>query len=127
MDAHQVLVEGFERVAHAVAAVTRHASEDDLERRPSAQANSPAWLLWHLSRVQDDHVADALGLQQIWHQGWRERFNLPFPADATGYGMSSDDVGQVRVAVGLLDGYFRAVHAQTLRALEHRPDLDRVV
>ena len=29
-------------------------------------ANSIAWLVWHLTRIQDDHVADAAQTEQVW-------------------------------------------------------------
>ena len=63
---------------------------DDLHARPAPDANSVAWLVWHLTRVQDDHVADASGLDQVWlSQGWEKRFGLDLPASDTGYGHSS--------------------------------------
>jgi hypothetical protein len=51
------------------------------------EANSIAWLVWHLTRIQDDHVAGVAGVEQVWtSQGWGERFGLPFDPRDTGYG-----------------------------------------
>ena len=124
MDAWDVLSDGFERVQELFASIA--ADGADLQRAP-ARANTPAWLLWHLTRVQDDHVADALGLEQVWFRGWADRFALPFTAQETGYGMSIEDVAKVKPSPELLRGYHAEVHQQTLDALAGKPDLDRVV
>ena len=101
-----------------------------LTYRPDADANTVAWLVWHLTRVQDDHVADVAGIEQQWlAAGWYERFGLPFAPDATGYGQSSDEVAQVDVDGVLLCGYFDAVHEATTRYVGglSADDLDRIV
>ena len=106
------------------------ASRSVLTYRPDPEANSIAWLVWHLTRIQDDHVADVAGTEQQWLVGgWHERFGLPFPASATGYGQSSDEVAQVDVDSSLLLGYFDAVHEQTIRYVSglRADDLDRIV
>ncbi|MET9469691.1 DUF664 domain-containing protein [Streptomyces sp. NPDC006544] len=104
---------------------------EQLDARIDPGANSITWLVWHLTRIQDDHVADAAGWEQVWHAGgWDERFALPLPPGSTGYGQTADQVGSVRVGSGdLLLGYYDAVHEQTERFLRglHAADLDRVV
>lgn len=124
MDAWDVLVDSFTRVHEELGNLAK--DDADLTRAPEG-GNPPAWLLWHLIRVEDDHVADAFGLQQVWFQGWADRFALPFTAQETGYGMSFEDVLRVTPSAELLRGYHEDVHAQTLRALSGKPDLDRVV
>ena len=92
--------------------------------------NSIAWLVWHLTRIQDDHLAGAFGHEQVWTaEGWFEQFGLPFDAGATGYGHSAEEVGAVRVDGSLLREYHRAVHERTQRSLAmlQDRDLDRVV
>ena len=103
---------------------------DIAEYRPDPDANSIAWLLWHLTRVQDDHIADLAGTKQVWSErGWHRRFALPFDVAATGYGQSSDEVGHVRVGGELLDSYHEDVHEATLRYLSRidAAELGRVV
>ena len=93
-------------------------------------ANPIGWLVWHLARVQDDHVAEVAGTEQVWTaQDFVARFDLPFDPDATGYGMSSEEVGHLRVGAGLLADYVRAVHAATTAyvATLAPEDLDRIV
>lgn len=54
--------------------------------------------MWHLTRVQDDHIADAFGLEQVWlADGWEKRFGLGLPRDATGFGHTPAQVAKVRV------------------------------
>jgi hypothetical protein len=124
MDAWDVLTDGFERVHDLMGSVLR--GKPDLDRAP-AGGNTPAWILWHLVRVQDDHVADAFGLEQVWYTGWADRFALPFAAQETGFGMSAEDMTRLHASPELLKGYHGDVHAQTLKALAGKPDLDRVV
>ncbi len=131
MNVADLLVEGFSRVQGTVHAAVDGLTAGQLGTRPDDEANSIAWLVWHLSRVQDDHVADVAGTEQVWTgQDWLSRFGLPFPAGDTGYGHRPADVEAVRVdEPDLLTGYYDAVHEQTVRFLaglgEH--DLDRIV
>ncbi|MFJ9717031.1 DUF664 domain-containing protein [Streptomyces sp. NPDC101213] len=131
MHAKDILIDGYGRVREEVHAAVADLGPDDLAARPAAGANTVAWLVWHLTRVQDDHVADAFGLDQVWlSQDWEERFGLRLPRRDTGYGHSAAQVAEVRVADGgLLTGYHDAVHAQTLRVLRGvgAADLERVV
>ena len=130
MDIDAVLADAFTRVRELVPAVVGGLDEDDLAWRPDPDANSIAWLVWHLTRIADDHVADVAGTEQVWtSDGWYERFGLPFPADAHGYGHSSADVAAVRVPADLLAGYHDAVAEAVLAYVGTLtpPDLDRVV
>lgn len=114
MNAAEILVDGFGRVRAAVHAAVRGLSESQLQERLDPDANTVAWLVWHLTRVQDDHVAEVAGTEQVWLSGWAERFGLPFERHATGYGQSSADVGVVRAPGQLLTDYHDAVHEQTV-------------
>src|SRR6478672_1170673 len=90
--ANEVLSDGFDRVRETVHEVVSGLDEDRLGFRPHDHGNSIGWLVWHLTRIQDDHVAGAAGAAQIWTVGgWVERFRLPYDAHATGYGQSSDE------------------------------------
>ncbi|KOU40676.1 mycothiol transferase [Streptomyces sp. WM6378] len=117
MRSQDVLIDGYGRIQEEVHAVVDGLSADELHTRPGdGEANSIAWLVWHLTRVQDDHIADAAGVEQVWlAKGWADRFDLPLVKTDTGYGHTSKQVGQVRVASGrLLLDYYDAVHEQTL-------------
>jgi uncharacterized damage-inducible protein DinB len=130
MTPSELLKDAFTRVDESVDAVLDGLSQDRLAARPSADANPIAWLVWHLARVQDHHVADAAGTEQVWTaQGYVDRFGLPFDAAATGYGHTSEEVGHVRASAELLASYAHAVHQQTLAFLDGvgEADLDRIV
>jgi uncharacterized damage-inducible protein DinB len=126
-----MLTDSFSRIGEVVHDAVDGLSAEQLAFRVDPQANSIGWLVWHLSRVQDDHVADVAGTEQVWTaQGWAERFGLPFPVRAIGYGQSSDEVAAVRVpSPELLTGYYDAVAARTLDYVGRltEADLDRVV
>jgi uncharacterized damage-inducible protein DinB len=125
-----LLSDAFGRIGEGVAMVVDGLSPDDLTHRIAPRANTIAWLVWHLTRVQDSHVSGAAGTDQVWTSaGWQKRFGLPFSPRATGYGQSADDVGEVRVAADLLVGYSEAVTAVTLAYVDglHDKDLERIV
>ncbi len=131
IESGELLIDAFDRVRGVVHAVVEGLTPDQLEYRIDDTANSIAWLVWHLTRIQDDHVADIAGEQQVWtSQGWAERLGLPFDDSATGYGDGPDDVAAVSVDSGdLLAAYHDAVHEQTRRYLERLTptDLGRIV
>jgi hypothetical protein len=124
MTSAELLTDAFGRVQETVHEAVEGLSAGQLAARLDEDANSIAWLCWHLARVQDDHVADAFGVRQVWPE-WAGRLGLPFGPGATGYGHSSRQVGQVQVASdGLLTGYYDAVHAQTIALVADVTDAD---
>ncbi len=130
MNVNDLLIDSLDRVHDLVPGILEGLSDDDLAWRPDPEANTIAWLIWHLTRIEDDHVCDAAGQEQAWTaDGWAERFALPFPASAHGYGQTAAEVGQVRVGGDLLAGYLAAVGERTRAyvATLAPDDLDRVV
>ncbi|MER6732186.1 mycothiol transferase [Streptomyces puniciscabiei] len=131
MHAKDILIDGYGRIQEEVHAALDGLGPDALHHRPAPGTNSIAWLVWHLTRVQDDHIADAFDLDQVWlSQGWEKRFGLDLPRHDTGYGHSPAKVAKVRVdSADLLTGYYDAVHEQTLGALRGlaAKDLERIV
>jgi len=130
MTSAEVLVDAYGRIHDLVHRAVGGLTTDQLAVQIEPAANSIAWLVWHLTRVQDDHLSDVEGSDQIWSSGgWVGRFGLPFDPGATGYGHGTEDVAAVRVPGDLLTGYHDAVHAATaefLRGLTDA-DLDRIV
>ncbi|SKC35488.1 mycothiol transferase [Krasilnikoviella flava] len=125
-----LLTDAFGRVAEGGRRVLRGATAERLAFRPDPEANTVAWLVWHLTRVQDDHVADVAGTEQRWTAGgWAERFALPFDVADTGYGHTPEQVAAVRADAALLRGYLDDVHAATTEYLATvtAEDLERVV
>jgi len=126
MTSAELLVDMFERIREDVHGAVRGLTPEQLALRVDDDANSIAWLVWHLTRIQDDHVAAAAHAEQVWTSaGWIERFGLPFDPLATGYGHRADEVAAVQVESGeLLVGYHDAVHQQTVRYVERLGDAD---
>src|SRR6202042_2149100 len=113
----ELLADAFGRVHETVHEAVDGLTPGQLVFRPDSGANSIAWLVWHLTRIQDDHIADVAGTGQVWMStrngpSWADRFGLPFAATATGYGHGYD-----------------AGHEETLRyvAVLTDPDLDGIV
>jgi hypothetical protein len=110
-----MVIDQFERIHQGVDGVVDGLSDAAAVWRPDPDANSIAWLLWHLTRIQDDHVAHLAGRPQVWTTGgWLDRFALPFPAGATGFGQSSADVAAVRTAPADLGAYHAEVHVASV-------------
>lgn len=146
--ARELLRDGFDRVAQTVRSVTSGTDASVLLYQPDPQSNHAAWLIWHLTRVQDDHMADLAAVLggaaapspgaaqhipagQLWlEHGWAHRLALPYEESDTGFG---HDAEQVRAFdngdSGLLSAYHQAVHDRTLQILESlgSGDFERIV
>jgi hypothetical protein len=130
MESSQLLIDAFGRVHDGVHGVVSGLDVEQLAFRPDPAANSIAWLVWHLTRIQDDHLAAVAGVEQRWTaDGWVDQFGLPFDRAATGYGHTSSEVAAVRASGRLLTGYHDAVHEQTVAYLPSvdGDDFDRIV
>lgn len=96
MRTDELLIEPFQRIRALVARTAQDLDSEALLWRPDPEANSIAWLLWHLTRIQDDHVAEIAGREQVWVvSGWAERFGMPAGAMDTGYGHSAAQVAAI--------------------------------
>ena len=124
--AHDLLRDAFGRVHDDLPEVATGLTVDDLLWRPDPAANSIGWLLWHLTRVQDDHLAGVGGIDQAWTaEGWATRFGLPYEVAAHGYGQTPGEVGAFALSdPALLTGYHAAAHALTLRVLDALTEAD---
>lgn len=110
----ELLRDAFTRLIEHVDEITDGLTEEVSSYRPTPEANSIAWLLWHSARVQDIQLADVAGVEQVWlRDGWVDRFGLDLPRNDMGYGHSSDDVAKVTAPADLLAGYYHAVHQLT--------------
>jgi uncharacterized damage-inducible protein DinB len=131
MRSRDLLLYAYRQIQETLRRAVGGLTPDQLTARIGPEANTIAWLAWHLVRVQDDHIADVAGHEQVWTaDDWAGRFGLPFPAEATGYGFSPEQVEQVRVpSADLLLEYAAAVHERTAEFLSglSDDDLDRVV
>lgn len=130
MDARALLEDLFGRIGPTAVRAVEGLDEDALTARLDPEANTIAWLAWHLARGQDTQVAAAVGRDEVWtRDGWSRRLDLPFDDSASGYGQSPDEVAQVRASADDLLGYVHAVQAESAAVLTTLTDddLDRVV
>src|SRR5215475_12265241 len=114
MPGTDLLVDGFGRIREIVHDVLDGLTEADLQYRVDPPANSICWQVWHLTRVQDDHVAAAGRLTQVWLSGFDKRFGLSLDATDIGYGHTQAQVAAVRASGDLLAEYHDATYDQTI-------------
>lgn len=118
MEARDAFLDAYERVKDLFHQAVTGLSDQELAFRADHKANSIAWLAWHLTRVQDDHVAEVAHTDQAWISGgWAQSFDLPLDVWDTGYGHKTQQVGDVKASAELLLGYHDDVYKKTRRYL----------
>lgn len=131
MDIASLLLELFGRIPPLARDAVDGLDAQQLAHAPSAATNPIGWLIWHGTRVQDHHVSEILGAEQLWATGeWARRCGLEADASDTGYGHSPADVARVRpedpeVLVGYLDAVDQ--RTRTMLAALTPSELDRIV
>ncbi len=127
--ANDLLLDGYDRIAQSVPDVLDGLGTDGAAWRPDDESNSVGWLVWHLTRVMDDHLAGLTGDEQVLaSERYDERLGLDLPAGDTGYGHDAEDVAKVRFTdLGVLAAYHRAVQERAAAYLATVTDFDRVV
>src|SRR5690606_38245746 len=92
-----ILIDAFGRIREDVHRAASGLDAAGLAYRPDAEANTIAWLVWHLTRIQDDHVAEIADKVQVWHDGpWAEQIGFTGDLNDTGFGHTSEQVGALR-------------------------------
>ncbi|MGQ4806674.1 hypothetical protein NKDENANG_00004 [Candidatus Entotheonellaceae bacterium PAL068K] len=131
MQAKDLVLEGLARIRD-----TLHRSLDGLtlaevHRQPRADANSIAWLAWHLTRVQDVSVSGLAGTEQVWiNQGWHATFHMQSDPNNDGFGYTPEQVADFRApSVQTLLDYHDSVaeHARAYVAGLTAEDFDRTL
>jgi uncharacterized damage-inducible protein DinB len=127
----ELLTEAFNRLPALVRSAVEGLSPEQLRTPPAEGANTVAWLIWHLARIQDSHLAEVAGQEQVWVTGDRaQRFGLKPDPDDNGYAHTAAQVLAVRPeSAAVLVDYYQAVHERTLAYLDGltADELDRVV
>ena len=67
--ARELLRDAFTRLIEHVDNLADGLTEEVATYRPTPQANSIAWLVWHSARVQDVQVCDIAGTGDVWTGG----------------------------------------------------------
>ena len=130
MEAAGLVLDALGRVRDMVRNALEDLSPQDLLASPQPHI---AWLVWHLSRVQDANFSGLLDKPQLWvADGWHERFNMPpDPKDyGSGHRQTRAQVDAFNITdKPLLLAYLDAVFAQTkdYLATVTNADLNRVL
>lgn len=131
MNVDELLNEAFGRLPDLVQAAVRGLTAEELHTPPAKGANTVGWLVWHLARVQDSHLAELTGDEQVYISGgWAPAFGLKPDPDDTGYGHTAQQVLAVQpTSAKVLTDYYQAVHERTVAYLSGLTpaDLDKVV
>lgn len=131
MQTRELLADAYGRIRSIVHAATDGLTAEAIAYRPEAGANSIAWLVWHLTRIQDDHVAELAGQPQAWTAaGWHGRIGMPEDPADTGFGHTDEQVAALRPnGPDVLLGYHDDVVDRTLSyfATVDADELDRII
>ena len=87
-------------------------TQRELMFRPVPEANSMAWIAWHIARAQDVRSSHLTNREQLWiSDGWHARFGLSPDPRGNGRGHTDKQVAAVRPPdVETLRAYCRAAH-----------------
>jgi len=131
MELNDLLLEVSGRVDEHVRNAVRGLDVAQLTTAPGEGTNPIGWLVWHLTRVQDDHVADLVDDAQVWvTEDWGPRFGVASDPGNTGWSHTPEEVATIRPeSAQVLVDHYEAVAARTRKLLASvTPDeLDRVV
>ena len=110
----------------------RGLDEAAIARQPTAECNSIAWVLWHLTRVTDMFIHSRLrDLTQVWvSEGWHEKFGMASDEEDRGVGWTAAQVAQWRPPSKEVQlAYYQAVknHTRDFLANITEEELDRKI
>ena len=113
VELNQFIIALLEASYRSLKQATEGLTDEQLYYQPTAETNSIAWLVWHLSRWRDAISATISGEPQIWvSEGWAERYGMP--SERTGMGDTPAQVTAFRVERAMLFGYVDATHRVTV-------------
>jgi hypothetical protein len=130
MDVGAVLEDLYGRLPELVEGAVEGLSPDQLATSPRPGANSIAWLVWHIGRVQDTQIAELVPQEQRYLAGrWHERFGRGADPDDSGYGHTATEMASVGGTAADLVGYFEDVHAVSREFVGEQSgaDLERII
>ena len=128
MESNAIVIDALGRIQNTIRRVLDGMTPDQLYYRPAENSNSTAWVIWHLTRVQDHHISDMGGLEQLWTSyGWHARFGMEADGKNTGTGHTPGDVAKIRPDAETLQSYYDAVYERTKTVLSSltSEDMDR--
>lgn len=124
---HKGVIWSFENMVGSLTA-------DQLVERPGGVGNSIGWLIWHMARTEDVMVNTGIrGIDQVLiSQGWADKLGISDQRIGTGFGDDEIEEFGMSVNASELEGYWRAVNAETSQwlmtatpeDLDIKPDLE---
>lgn len=131
MKINEFTADALERVHVFMALAFDDLTQEQLWYRPAPEANSIAWVGWHLTRGLDRRVSDMDRGEQTWIEGrWFDKFGLPPNPTDYGIGHTKEQVDTVRPPdCATILGYYDAVYQRALAFLAspEADDHDRVL
>ena len=130
MEAAALVVDALGRVRQMVRGALEDLAPEELLASPKPHM---AWLVWHLSRVQDANFSGLMDRPQLWiADGWHARFNMPpDPRDyGSGHRQTQEQVEAFTITdKSLLLDYLDAVFARSKAYLSTvtNDDLNRIL
>ena len=104
MESKELLFDAYSHIRRIVHQAADGLSREQLAYRPEEGSNSIARLVWHLTRIQDSHLAPVTQLEEAWLTGgWSEKSGRP-GTSAIGYGDGPEQVAAIRPDGELLLG-----------------------
>ncbi len=129
MEWQELVIDSYGRILEILESALEGLTQDDLNVQPHSDSNSIGWLVWHLTRVQDDHIEDLMGKEQLWIEDeWHSRFNRTPDRKDIGFGHSSEEVSAFKSPdIEILLEYHRAVLERSKRYIHSlsEAELDR--
>lgn len=130
MNSIQFIQMALDELHRSFRAEVRELTPEQLRYRPSAEANTVNFLVWHWARVEDSTIHNNIGEPRplIWTAGrWHERLGVE--ENASGTGFNGEQVGAFQPDRDELLAYFRAVWEESDAAIATLTDddLDRVL
>jgi uncharacterized damage-inducible protein DinB len=123
MESSELLIEAYSHINRIVHQAADELSQEQLAYRPEQGSNSIAWLVWHLTRIQDSHLKNVVQLEEVWlTEEWSERFGMA-GNETIGFGDGPPEVAAIRPPRAILLGYHDRVAG---RVLDYLPSVDAV-
>ena len=129
MESNDLLVEAYSHINRIVHQATDDLTQDQLAYQPELGSNSIAWLVWHLTRIQDSHLRNVVQLEEAWlTEEWSDRFGMS-GSTGIGFGDGPDEVAAIKPPRAILLGYHDRVAGRVLHYLPTADanELDRIV
>ncbi len=93
-------------------------SDDDLLKQPNPESNPIGWLLWHMTRTEDNIISRFSDASTVWARDkWFDRIPAPGGPEDGGVGNTLEQVRTFRASKADLLAYAGEVRANTLSVL----------